>query len=169
MPFAILFARLRSTVPQLHMIDTRAQCAFMLDRTSVAIECTSRLLISCTLTIDRTLLALERTSANCTKTDQHLKFCQTYVWSVLWVFVLKFWCFVYFCFMLDICLLNSEGEAWIFRSVILMFPLVIGHQLLPTTLKIYSQMNHVYATPTLIIIQVIVHHGDNFPIFHMGK
>ena len=35
--------------------------------------------------------------------------------------------------------------------------------------KNYTHMNHVYAAPTLTIVQVIVHHGDNFPIFHMSK
>jgi hypothetical protein len=30
-------------------------------------------------------------------------------------------------------------------------------------------MNHVYAAPTLIIVQVIVHHGDNFSIFHISR
>jgi hypothetical protein len=53
--------------------------------------------------------------------------------------------------------------------VILMFPLVVGHQLLPITLKICTHMNYVYAAPTFIIFQVIVHHGDNFPIFHIGR
>jgi hypothetical protein len=32
-----------------------------------------------------------------------------------------------------------------------------------------THMNHVYATSTLNIVQVIIHHGDNFPIFHTGR
>ena len=30
-------------------------------------------------------------------------------------------------------------------------------------------MNHVYAARTLIIVQVAVHYGDNFSIFHIRR
>jgi hypothetical protein len=42
-----------------HHTDARAQCTFKLDRTSVAIECTNRILNSCMLTLDCTVLVLE--------------------------------------------------------------------------------------------------------------
>ena len=42
-----------------------------------------------------------------------------------------------------------------------MFPLVVGRQILP----IVTHMNHVHIAPALTIVQVIVHIGDNFPIF----
>ena len=67
------------------------------------------------------------------------------------------------------CMLNSLGEAWVFRSIIFTIPLVVGHQILPTTLRILTHMNHVHTAPTLIVVQVIVHIGDNFPIFHMSR
>jgi hypothetical protein len=50
-----------------------------------------------------------------------------------------------------------------------LFPLVVGHHLLPSALKICSHMNYVYVALALIIVQVIVHIGDNLPIFHMDK
>ena len=71
--------------------------------------------------------------------------------------------------MWDICLLKSLGEVWVFRSVIVMLTLVIGHQLLPTTLKIFIHIDHVHTAQTLIIVQVIVHPWDNFLIFHMSR
>ena len=71
--------------------------------------------------------------------------------------------------MWDICMLKSEGEAWIFCSMILMFPLVVGHQLLLTTLTFLTHVNHVHTAPTLIIRLKIVHPWDNFLIFHMCK
>ena len=61
------------------------------------------------------------------------------------------------------------GEACVFRSVILVFPLVVRSQILPTTLKIWTHMNRVYAASALTIVQVIVYIGDNYPIFYMGR
>jgi hypothetical protein len=54
--------------------------------------------------------------------------------------------------MWDMCILKSLGEARVFRSVILMLTLVVEHQLLPTTLKIFTHMNHVHIAPTLTIV-----------------
>ena len=64
-------------------------------------------------------------------------------------------------------MLNSEDKAQIFYLVIFMLFIVVGCQILPTILRIFTHMDHVHTAPTLIIVQVIVHHGDNFPIFHM--
>jgi hypothetical protein len=50
-----------------------------------------------------------------------------------------------------------------------MLQIVVGHQLLPTTLKIFTHMDHVHIALILIIVRVTVHLGDNAPIFHMSK
>jgi hypothetical protein len=50
-----------------------------------------------------------------------------------------------------------------------MLRLVVGHPLQPTTLTISTHMNHVYIALILIIVLVIVHHGDNSAIFLMSK
>jgi hypothetical protein len=77
--------------------------------------------------------------------------------------------------MWDICMLKSENEAWIFLMIIIkkflhnMLRLVVGHLLLPTTLTIFTHINHVHIAQILIIVLVIVHPGDNVPIFHMSK
>jgi hypothetical protein len=42
-------------------------------------------------------------------------------------------------------------------------------QILPTTFRIFTHMDHVHITPTLIIVQIIVHHGENFSIFHTSR
>ena len=64
-------------------------------------------------------------------------------------------------------MLKSEGE--VFRLIILMLLLVVGHQLLPTTLKNFTHMNHVHTTQILFIVLVIVHPRDKFPIFHIDR
>ena len=66
-------------------------------------------------------------------------------------------------------MLNSEGEAWTSRLVIFMLLLVVGCQILPTTFKIFTHMDHVHIAQIHIIVLAIVHHGDNFPIFHMSR
>jgi hypothetical protein len=72
-------------------------------------------------------------------------------------------------------MLKNESEAWNFSLMILiiflhnMFRLVVGHPLLPTTLVISTDMDHVHIDLILIIVLVIVHLGDNSPIFHMSK
>jgi len=77
--------------------------------------------------------------------------------------------------MCDICILKSENEAWIFLLLIIvifmhnMLRLVVGHQLQPTTLTTSTHINHVHIAQILIIVPVIVHPGDNAPIFHMRK
>jgi hypothetical protein len=69
-------------------------------------------------------------------------------------------------------MLKSESEAWNFSLMILiiflhnMFRLVVGNLLLPTTLLISTHMNHVHTALILIIVLVIVHLGDNCPIFY---
>jgi hypothetical protein len=50
-----------------------------------------------------------------------------------------------------------------------MLSLVVGHLLQPTTLTISTHINDVHIAPILIIVLVIVHHGENSPIFHMSK
>jgi hypothetical protein len=50
-----------------------------------------------------------------------------------------------------------------------MLHIVVRRQLLPTTLKIFTHMDYVHIALILIIVRVIVHPGDNFPIFHMNK
>jgi hypothetical protein len=50
-----------------------------------------------------------------------------------------------------------------------MLRLVVGYLLLPTTLTIFTHINHVHIAQILIIVLVIVHPGDNVPIFHMSK
>jgi hypothetical protein len=50
-----------------------------------------------------------------------------------------------------------------------MLHLVVGHLLLSTTLTIFTHINHVHIAPILIIVPVIVHLGDNAPIFHMSR
>jgi hypothetical protein len=77
--------------------------------------------------------------------------------------------------MWDICMLKSENETWIFLIIIItiflhnMLRLVVGHLLLSTTLTIVTLINHVHIAPILIIVLVIVHPGDEAPIFHMIK
>jgi hypothetical protein len=50
-----------------------------------------------------------------------------------------------------------------------MLHIVVGRQFLPTTPKIFTHMDHVHITLILIIVRIIVHTGDNSPIFHMSK
>jgi hypothetical protein len=50
-----------------------------------------------------------------------------------------------------------------------MLRLVVGHLLQPTTLTIYTHINHVHIALILIIVLVIAIPGDNSPIFHMSK
>jgi hypothetical protein len=72
-------------------------------------------------------------------------------------------------------MLKSESEAWNFSLMISiiflynMLHIVVRRQLLPTTLKIFTHMDYVHIALILIIVRVIVHPGDNFPIFHMNK
>jgi hypothetical protein len=72
-------------------------------------------------------------------------------------------------------MLESASEVWIlilkFIVIFLhnMLRLVVGHPLQPTTLTISTHMNHIHIAPTLIIVQVIVHPGDNSAIFLMSK
>jgi len=72
-------------------------------------------------------------------------------------------------------MLMSEGETKIFHLMISiiflynMLQIVVGHQLLPTTLKIFTHMDHVHIALIIIIVRVTVHLGDNAPIFHMSK
>jgi hypothetical protein len=49
-----------------------------------------------------------------------------------------------------------------------MLHIVVGCQLLPTTLKIFTHMDHVHIALILTIVRVIVHPGDNSPIFQMN-
>ena len=73
-------------------------------------------------------------------------------------------------FHVEVCfVLMSEGESWIFHLVILILHLVVGHQVLLTTLTLLTHINHVHIASTLIIRLKIVHPSNNFPIFHMGK
>jgi hypothetical protein len=58
------------TDAQVQSLDARAQCALTLDRTSMVIERTNRLLNSCTHTLDRIVPSLERISAiNCNRPE----------------------------------------------------------------------------------------------------
>jgi hypothetical protein len=50
-----------------------------------------------------------------------------------------------------------------------MILLVVGHQYLTITLKIFIHMNHVLTAPIFIIVLVIVHLGDNFLILYMSN
>jgi hypothetical protein len=50
-----------------------------------------------------------------------------------------------------------------------MLHIVVGRQLLPTTLKIFTHMDHVHIALILTIVRVIVHPGNNSSIFHMSK
>jgi hypothetical protein len=50
-----------------------------------------------------------------------------------------------------------------------MLHIIVGHQLLPTTLKIFTHMDHVHIALILTIVQVIIHSRDNFAIFHMSN
>jgi hypothetical protein len=50
-----------------------------------------------------------------------------------------------------------------------MLHIIVGRRLLPTTLKIFTHMDHVHIAPILIIVLVIVHLGDNSIIFRMSK
>jgi hypothetical protein len=50
-----------------------------------------------------------------------------------------------------------------------MLRLVVGHLLLSTTLKIFTHINHIHIAPILIIVLVIVHHGDNSAIILMSR
>jgi hypothetical protein len=69
-------------------------------------------------------------------------------------------------FMWDICMLKSVSEAWIFLMTIIviflhnMLRLVVGHLLIPTTLTIFTHINHVHIAQILIIVLVIVHPED---------
>jgi hypothetical protein len=51
----------------------------------------------------------------------------------------------------------------------LMFHLVVRHQLLLTTLTIFTHMLYVHITPILIIIFEIVHPMGNFRILLISK
>jgi hypothetical protein len=72
-------------------------------------------------------------------------------------------------------MLKSEIKAWFFLMIVItiflhnMLHLMVGHLLLPTTLTIFTHINHVHIAPILIIVLVIVHPGDKAPIFHMSK
>jgi hypothetical protein len=75
----------------------------------------------------------------------------------------------------DICMLKSKSEAWNFSLMILIiflhniFRLVVGRQLLPTTLKIFTHMDYIHIALIISIVRVIVHPVDNYLIFHMSK
>ena len=81
-----------------------------------------------------------------------------------------FFIFFYFygyCFMWG--MLISESKAWIFCLVIFMLLIVVGCQILWTTLRIFTHIDNVHTTPTLIMVQVTIHYEDNFPIFQMSR
>ena len=50
-----------------------------------------------------------------------------------------------------------------------MLLIMVGCQILPTTLRIFTHMDHVHTAPIHVIVLAIVHLGDNIPIFHMSK
>jgi hypothetical protein len=50
-----------------------------------------------------------------------------------------------------------------------MLHIVVGRQLLPTTLKIFTHIDYIYIALILIIVRVIIHPRDNSPIFHISK
>ena len=83
--------------------------------------------------------------------------------------------FMCFCFVFNFAkqkvkvMLNSEVEAWIHHSVIFMLIIVVGCQILPTAFRIFTHMDHVHTTPVHIVVLTIVHHGDNFLIFHTSS
>jgi hypothetical protein len=66
-------------------LDARAQCALTLDRASVVIECTSRLLNSCTHTLNHIVPTLERISTISSNRPEAAKYK-----------VFDFWVYSYF-------------------------------------------------------------------------
>jgi hypothetical protein len=103
-----LRASAHQTDTQAQSLDARAQCNFMLDRTSVAIKCTSRLLNSCMLMLDRTVLVLERISAvnNSNQKQLSTKFFIFLVYCYFSLFV-YFLVPVFYLFLLLLIFVNS--------------------------------------------------------------
>jgi hypothetical protein len=72
-------------------------------------------------------------------------------------------------------MLKSESEARVFLMIIItiflhnMICLVVGHLLLPTTLTIFTLINHVHIVSIFIIMLVIFQHLDNFLIYLLNK
>ena len=60
---------------------------------------------------------------------------------------------------------NSEGQARIFHLVTFMLLILVGCQILPTTLRIFTHMDHVHIASILIIGLETVHPMGNLPNF----
>ena len=107
-----------------------------------------------------------------------MKFCQTYVWFVLWVFVLNFWSFCLFYFQYIYIGYYFMWSVFCFKEWgwIINFPFdnfnASPNCRAPAPINyshIFKPHDHVHTTPTLIIRLKIVYPIGNFSIFLISK